>query len=434
MDVLVVGSGYAGLTAAALLARRGLEVELIERSRVCGGRARAIQRDGWIVDYGIHGHRLGQSGSAAQALNLAGECIEWIEETVHDSYIKFGDNRQQQFHGIGPFLLGEDYSTLQKLSVAGVFAHLLAIDPQRNSGRNVAHFLRWHSDEQVRGLMRFLCFGMIAPELERASLGELVDFVRRMIRTPVEQRLGTPVGGDAQLIGKLRGAIEHAGGKIKLSEPLKSLEIQNGRVTRALTGKRELEPRAVVFTPPLQQLHKYLPQGALDAQFVERASMIEPTAGVSIDFGLKHKVSDLCGTVIDLDLPSFGKFPSNSDPSLAPPDKQLATFLIVIPAQQIRSRQAVAEAEHRLREHIRSEFPGFFEAVEWERRLVVPILDGALLRPGQSRWDRPGLRAPGVDNLFFAGDTTCGDGCSGDIAFDSAIRADKIAAEFLRSC
>lgn len=52
--VAVVGAGLAGLSAAVALKRFGLEVDLIERSRLLGGKATSFRIDGMEVDNGQH--------------------------------------------------------------------------------------------------------------------------------------------------------------------------------------------------------------------------------------------------------------------------------------------------------------------------------------------------------------------------------------------
>jgi len=51
-SVLVIGSGFAGLTAAALLARDGHRVTLLEKNDQPGGRARVWKKDGFTFDMG----------------------------------------------------------------------------------------------------------------------------------------------------------------------------------------------------------------------------------------------------------------------------------------------------------------------------------------------------------------------------------------------
>ncbi|MDO8056058.1 MAG: phytoene desaturase family protein [Candidatus Hermodarchaeota archaeon] len=50
--VVVIGAGVGGLSAAALLAKNGFEVEVIEKTGAPGGRARVWKKDGFVYDMG----------------------------------------------------------------------------------------------------------------------------------------------------------------------------------------------------------------------------------------------------------------------------------------------------------------------------------------------------------------------------------------------
>lgn len=50
--VIVIGAGFAGMSAAGFLARDGFDVTLLERHDQCGGRARQFQEDGYTFDMG----------------------------------------------------------------------------------------------------------------------------------------------------------------------------------------------------------------------------------------------------------------------------------------------------------------------------------------------------------------------------------------------
>lgn len=54
LTLAVIGAGYAGLAAAVELCAAGRQVEVFEASRTLGGRARAVQIDGFNVDNGQH--------------------------------------------------------------------------------------------------------------------------------------------------------------------------------------------------------------------------------------------------------------------------------------------------------------------------------------------------------------------------------------------
>lgn len=85
-DVLVVGAGYAGLSAAIELARRGYQVVLLEADRVCSGASgrnggQAIA--GYASGQGPFEQQLGKA-QARQAWDLSMQSIDLIDERIRE--------------------------------------------------------------------------------------------------------------------------------------------------------------------------------------------------------------------------------------------------------------------------------------------------------------------------------------------------------------
>ena len=53
-NVVIIGAGPAGLTAAYELSRAGVASTVLEADDVVGGISRTVQRDGWRFDIGGH--------------------------------------------------------------------------------------------------------------------------------------------------------------------------------------------------------------------------------------------------------------------------------------------------------------------------------------------------------------------------------------------
>ena len=75
VDVAIIGAGAAGLTAAALLAKEGKKVSVIEASKWLGGRGMAVPDEGFKLNLG--GHLLEDSGSGiTKVLEYVGKTLE----------------------------------------------------------------------------------------------------------------------------------------------------------------------------------------------------------------------------------------------------------------------------------------------------------------------------------------------------------------------
>ena len=74
-DVVVIGAGAAGLTAASLLAVEGKRVCLLERSPYLGGRGMAVPDEGFTVNVG--GHLIEDPGSGLTKV------FEHVGKTLH---------------------------------------------------------------------------------------------------------------------------------------------------------------------------------------------------------------------------------------------------------------------------------------------------------------------------------------------------------------
>ena len=79
-DVLIVGSGMAGLTAAAYLSKAGLKVTLCEKEEKIGGLVNSFEYKGFVFDGGIRA--IENSGIVLPMLSQLGIELDLLPSTV----------------------------------------------------------------------------------------------------------------------------------------------------------------------------------------------------------------------------------------------------------------------------------------------------------------------------------------------------------------
>src|SRR5512136_1362682 len=73
-DVVVIGAGISGLTAAALLSRSGLHVRVAEEQPRAGGYLQGFTRSGFTFDTSVHWlNDMGPDGFVSRLLSHVGD-------------------------------------------------------------------------------------------------------------------------------------------------------------------------------------------------------------------------------------------------------------------------------------------------------------------------------------------------------------------------
>ncbi|NVM54250.1 MAG: NAD(P)/FAD-dependent oxidoreductase [Candidatus Helarchaeota archaeon] len=411
-DAIVIGAGNSGLSIAALLANAGYKTLVVEQRKWVGGRARTLKKDGFILDYGIHTLR----GNYKQVFYPLGMGIHKVRMPYTKGIILEDRGILHKLPKMSSLFKAK---TLTMKDIALLTRHLgrlILSNPRRYFSVSIKQWLNSiGADQRLIKLFRVISMLiLVCPFLERASLGEFLLTLRHFITG-----LAHPEGGFRQVHQCLLWKIKKCGGTIQTEQKVDEILVENGSAIGVRIEGKEIRSKIVVSSLPVQKLHSILDESLLEANYRTLIRNLLPTAGISVDYGLKEKMYK--EVMFFSPKPAIlGSFSSNIDPTTAPKDKQLVTFFNPLNVKDVKNREKAKTKLKQLQEKIFSMFPKFEDKIEWKRILFLEMVDGVELNINQTQDKRPGVQVPNISNLFIASDSTCAEGAGGDIAFSSA--------------
>ncbi len=275
-DVVVIGAGHNGLVAAAILARKGLDVLVFESASEPGGCI-------WTETLET-GHRLERGAidhsmilSVARELELEEFGLEYIsrEETFAAG---FADGRSLVFHqdlnktieSLGQVAPAdtENYRMLAELGTALFnmtdsfvepprFSDLAQIASVLPNGTDLMRLLvssseavadRYLDDAYLRSAVTMYgSHNQLAPYLPGTGLFAL------LLAASHGGEVARPVGGSAMLIKALLGALESAGGEVRLGAPVTAITESDDGALVTVANCDEVSTRHVISTVDLRR-------------------------------------------------------------------------------------------------------------------------------------------------------------------------------------
>ncbi len=304
-DVVVIGSGVSGLTAAALLAKSGRDVVLVEHHRRPGGSLKRFKRSGVPFDIGFHYTGcLGQGEvlrSLWEYLDLwprlkvrrfpadGCDCVYFrgTDRVVH-AYFSY-DLLQEELCSHFP---QERRAVRQYLGEARRISETI---PFYNLDLPLTPFLRGFWKPALTGLKDFLTsltaneylhsvlalpgflYGVPA---DKASLG-----VHDMVAHAFLSGAYAVDGGGQAIVDAFLSLLEDKGVRILTRTTAREIQVKGGRVNGLLTSKGEIQAREIVFTGHPSRILEMVPDGVFRPAYCHRIKNLLNTRSMFVVFG-----------------------------------------------------------------------------------------------------------------------------------------------------
>ncbi len=247
---VVVGAGTGGLTAAALLARRGKSVLILDHHYVAGGDATVFRRGPYVFDVGLHYlGNCGADGNIPRILRVAGVTDVIFNEMDPDGFDTFcfldftfrvpkgvealRERLAQRFpeetRGIDRYVNGlKAVWSLQGLTGGGFANAMVSLWRARYVLPHLNSTLGTFFDACTKDVpLRAVLAGHSGDYAEPPTRASFV--MHALVTMSYLAGAYYPVGGGQIMSDRLAESIERDGGKILLRAPVRRILIEGGR-------------------------------------------------------------------------------------------------------------------------------------------------------------------------------------------------------------
>jgi phytoene desaturase len=483
IHVVVIGAGFAGLSAAAVLAQKGYRVTLVERHAQTGGRARLLEQDGFKFDMGPSWY--------------------WMPDVMEQFFARFGksvaeylqlvrlDPSYQVIYGPGdalaipaaPAKLKALFETMEPGSGAALDRFLQEARFKYESGMqdfvyrpavSIREFASWRILRAAFQLDMLRSFsGHIRRFFRHSRLLQLLEFPVLFLgatpqRTPAlysmmnyaDMALGTwyPMGGMHQLVVAMTELALSQGVHLKCNTHIERIAVNNGRVTGVQTSDGLLEADAVIAAADYHHVEQQLLPEAYrnySAAYWRKREMAPSCLIYYVGVGKKLDKLQHHNLFFDRDFKAHAQAiydtrswpeqplfytccPSRTDPGVAPEGAENLFLLVPVAAgladtSEIREKYyhmvmerleahcgiSIRDAVLSRRDYAHNDFVQDYHAFKGNAYGLANTLR-------QTAFMKPSLRHPKLSNLFYAGQLTVpGPGVP------PAIISGQVAADYL---
>jgi phytoene dehydrogenase-like protein len=446
IKVCIIGAGIGGLTAGALLTKKGYSVTIFEKESIIGGRALTLD----MSSVNLENYK-----KLLSRFNMFVPFSEPKIETIFKEKMLDGYHLDLGFHVFGGGIAsGISNATLDK-NIEMTQSRLYI-----SKKGNVSYFVTaMDKIKMLPNILRlFLAGEKTMKELDNVSLTETIkqygkgkmknvlELNPRLIttvnnldnistgevfRTQKEMKLRGvryPEKGLANVFNTLVNFIKQNGGEIYLNTPVSNIIINDDKAIGIVVKGKEISCDIVVSNILVQDLFKIANEKEFPKKYVNELKSLRGTASLCAYYSLKNIDKNLLGknfafiernTGLDGDdvagmvdfmitLPETG---------LSPPNKYLVQSYVICTPKEAKNKQTLEKLRKILDKNLENIIPDVRSDLIWAIYPAIWHLDGVAKTVEN---EKPEVKTP-IENLYLIGDCVKAPGIGFNCALNSAM-------------
>lgn len=478
-DAIVVGAGFGGATCAALLARRGMRVLLVDKNGQAGGKAMVVSKNGFTYELWPVIHAPARSSRCIDVLRELG-----IEDRVELSVPQVRGGMFIDAGGtVRPFPSDPDPEGRAILRLLGVpegdldtairvLAELVLLPAAQVDELDDVSFTDWMAGRgapaPVVTYLHALANGIFMVPSDQLPASEAIRTLQAILLN--HGGLYARSGGIGRLAELFAETVPENGGCVRYRTRVRGIDVEGGRVTGVRTDAGRFSAPIVVSNAGLQPtVLRLVGEEHFDKSYANWVKDLVPSWGmIGLRYFLDTELIEdpyalvfseqaywttdrwlavAAGSDLPREVVLWVQVPSRNDPGLAPAGKQcVLTGAWCSPDPD----SPVAEKERwwrKIDEIMERVWPGFHSHVESRETYDVRDASGLSREPafsgvggetiglgqviGQCGRSKPPAQAP-IGGLFYVGADAGGWGCGTHQAVDSGIKVADLVLRYHR--
>lgn len=449
-SICIIGAGIAGLTAAALLSKKGYAVTVYEKEAVLGGRALSLngalltkkeykdvlsqyhsfiafsepdlntiieekRLDGYKIDLGYHAIGGGVLSNLNDVLDEFGDHIDFLE-----SYVGFIDEQGYRF----PFL-----SKIDKIKILPNILRLLFASEktlQKLDQVSITETIKRYGKGKMKLILEIFSRSITTVNnLDRISTGEMFRAQRNLYRG--SKPVGYPKGGLEVIHQKLADIIKENNGTIRLNSAVDQIKVENGKAVNVQVRDTVFSYDYVIYSGLLQSLFSIIDESTFPSQYVKTLNNLSGTGSLCAYYSLSSVPNELIGKTFHFierkvgvdgeDVVGMIDFmAADSSSRISPSDEKLVQAYIICTPDEAKQKEVLIRLKQILDKNLARLIPDYKKELNWALYPSVWHLDGVAKTIDNPK---PEIQTP-IENVFVIGDGVKAPGIGFNCALNSA--------------